>query len=155
MRKVAGKVDVADGDVADNPISYTGSCVCGLIRYQAKAVRPLWFCHCRQCRNITGNFMAAAQVGLSDIDITGEPKWYYVSDKSRHGFCSECGSQMFWRNDDNAFLSITGGSLDDARGLAVKGHIFTDEKGEYYTIPDTEPQFSLWWDEEDEQVIHD
>ena len=99
---------------------------------------------------MTGHFMAASQVDLSEIEITGEPKWYYVSEKSRHGFCSDCGSQMFWRNDDNEYLSVTGGSLDDDCGvesLAVKGHVFTEEKGHYYTLPEKDLQFQQCWDE--------
>ncbi len=92
--------------------------------------------------------MAASQVDLSHIDISGEPKWYYVSEKSRHGFCSDCGSQMFWRNDENEYLSVTAGSLKDTHGLTVQGHVFTEEKACYYTLPETDLQFSQDWDEE-------
>jgi hypothetical protein len=89
--------------------------------------------------------MAAAQADLDKIEISGEPKWYYVSEKSRHGFCPDCGSQMFWRNDDNQYLSITGGSLDDSSELEVKGVIFVKEKGDYYLIPEDELQYQTWW----------
>ena len=89
--------------------------------------------------------MAAAQADLDKLEISGEPKWYYVSEKSRHGFCPDCGSQMFWRNDDNQYLSITGGSLDDSSELEVKGHIFVKEKGDYYSIPEDELQYQTWW----------
>ena len=94
---------------------------------------------------MTGHYMAAAQVALDDIMIQGEPKWYYVSEKSRHGFCPDCGSQLFWRNDDNPYLSITGGSMDDATSIEAKGHIFTQEKGHYYQIPENQDQYPLWW----------
>ncbi|NND00711.1 MAG: GFA family protein [Gammaproteobacteria bacterium] len=121
---------------------YTGSCVCGAISYRAAALRPLWYCHCRQCRNITGHFMAAAQVDLDQIVITGQPKWYYVSATSRYGFCPDCGAQMFWRNDENEYLSVTGGSIDDARNLTVKGHIFAYEKGQYYDLPKADLRYA-------------
>lgn len=88
--------------------------------------------------------MAAAQVGLDDIDIQGLPKWHYVSEQSRHGFCSDCGSQLFWRNDQNQFLSITGGSIDSSNTLEVAGHVFTGEKGHYYDIHGDEPRFICW-----------
>jgi hypothetical protein len=91
-----------------------------------------------------GHFMAAAQVDIDKIVIRGEPKWHYVSDRARHGFCPECGSQLFWRNDEKPFLSVTGGSLDDATGLEVKGHIFTKEKGHYYEVPEEDRQYSEW-----------
>lgn len=128
----------------DTAKARTGSCDCGAISYRAESVAPIWYCHCRQCRNITGHFMAASQVGLDKIEIKGEPRWYYVNERSRHGFCPECGSQLFWRNDENNYMSVTGGSMDDTRDLPNKGHIFTGEKGDYYDLPAHEPQCLTW-----------
>jgi len=90
--------------------------------------------------------MAASQVALSDIEITGEPKWFYVSDTSRHGFCPDCGSQTFWRNDKNEFLSVTAGSMHDSSKLEVAGHVFAGEKGDYYEIDPNEPRYMCWAD---------
>ena len=129
-------------DVVDKTI--TGSCVCGAITYEAHALRPLWYCHCEQCRRMTGHFMAAAQTDLKNIKISGEPKWHYVSQVSRYGFCPDCGSQMFWRNDSNQYLSVTGGSMDDASSIEVKGHIFTAEQGKYYQLPQGEVKYLKW-----------
>lgn len=131
-------------DSTSNKVT-TGSCCCGAVSYRAEAesVKPIWYCHCRQCRHMTGHFMAASQVPLDKIQITGKPKWYYVSDNSRHGFCPDCGSQVFWRNDTNDYMSITGGSMDNC-DLPNKGHIFTAEKGDYYDIPNDEVQCKTW-----------
>jgi len=96
---------------------------------------------------MTGHFMAAAQVPMDHMHISGEPKWYYVSEQSRHGFCPECGSQLFWRNDSNDYMSVTGGSIDGGctgDTLVNKGHIFTSEKGNYYEIPSEEVQSDRW-----------
>jgi len=90
--------------------------------------------------------MAAAQVALSDIDIHGQPKWHYVSDDSRHGFCPDCGSQLFWRNDKNQYLSITAGSVENEEALTVAGHVFVGEKGRYYELGANEPRFLRWAD---------
>ncbi len=122
----------------------TGSCCCGQISYTAKSVAPLWYCHCQQCRKMTGHYMAAARVNLNDIEINGEAKWFYVSDDSRHGFCPDCGSKIFWRNDKNDFLSITGGSINDTSSLRVSGHVFVGEKGDYYEIPGDEKRYICW-----------
>ncbi len=88
--------------------------------------------------------MAASQVDLTDIEITGAPKWYYVNQRSKHGFCPDCGSQMFWRNEENPYMSITGGSMDNTHDLPNKGHIFVAEKGHYYQLPDSEVQCDQW-----------
>ena len=90
--------------------------------------------------------MAATQVDLDDLVISGEPKWYYVSDTAKHGFCGNCGSQLFWKNDENPYLSITGGSIDDTTNLEVAGHIYTSEKGCYYEIPESVLQYDTWCD---------
>ena len=124
----------------------TGSCCCGNISYSAKATKSLWYCHCEQCRKMTGHYMAAAQAELNEIEINGEPKWYYVSESSRHGFCPDCGSQMFWRNDKNEFLSITAGSMHDTKKLQVAGHVFVGEKGDYYQISSDEKRYICWDD---------
>ncbi len=124
--------------------AYQGGCCCGNIRYKAERLNELWYCHCQQCRRMTGHYMAAAQVELEKIEISGEPKWHYVSETSRHGFCPDCGSQLFWRNDKNDYLSVTGGSLDSSNTLRSGGHIFCAEKGDYYQIPDGEAQFFRW-----------
>ena len=97
---------------------------------------------------MTGHHMAATQVDFENITILGEPKWFYVSAVSRHGFCGDCGCQLFWRNDNNDYLSVTAGSFDDTDGLTLKGHVFTSEKGDYYNIPEADLQYSKFWDGE-------
>ena len=130
----------------------TGRCVCGAIQYTASNPKPIWYCHCEQCRRMTGHYMAAAQVDLDDIEIQGEPKWYYLNQTSRHGFCPDCGCQMFWRNDNNPYLSITAGCMNDSSDLPAAGHIFTAEQGQYYTVPDHELSFETYWDEAPSRV---
>lgn len=134
-------VDNANTNRLSEPV--TGSCVCGAVSYQAESVKPIWYCHCQQCRNMTGHFMAASQVALDQLNISGQPKWYYVNEQSRYGFCPDCGSQLFWRNDSNDYMSITGGSMDTC-DQPNKGHIFTREKGAYYNIPTNDVQYKTW-----------
>lgn len=90
--------------------------------------------------------MAAAQVDLDNIQINGEPKWHYVTDNARYGFCSNCGSHLFWRNDKNDYMSLTAGCMDNTSGLGDKGHIFVAEKGDYYDLPVEAKQSECWDD---------
>jgi hypothetical protein len=143
---VLAEDDVPSRDSDNVDAVYTGTCVCGAISYSASKLGPLWYCHCDQCRNMTGHHMAAVQVDFENFTLRGEPKWYYVSDVSRHGFCGDCGCQLFWRNDNNDYLSVTAGSLDNTAGLMLKGHVFTAEKGGYYKIPKADLQYSKFWD---------
>jgi len=145
---VANDVDVAGRKFMTPSATnntHTGRCNCGKINYIARNLKDIWYCHCEQCRRTTGHHMAAAQVQLCDIQIKGEPKWYYVSEDSRYGFCPDCGSQIFWRNDTLDRMSVTGGSLDDASGIGLKGHIFTGEKAPYYELDDNELKYLASW----------
>jgi hypothetical protein len=47
---------------------------------------------------------------------------------------------MFWQNDNKPTISVTAGSLEDAKDLGIWHHIFTEEKGCYYEISPNEPQ---------------
>jgi hypothetical protein len=121
-------------------ILYKGSCVCGKTSYEAYNLNDVSFCHCAQCRNMTGHHMAGCQADRDNIKIEGSVKWFYTHDKSRHGFCENCGSQMFWQNDNRPTITVTAGSLDDSKKLKVRHNIFIDEKGSYYEINPNEIQ---------------
>ena len=121
-------------------IEYKGSCVCGLTTYKAFDLNDISYCHCVQCRKMTGHFMAASQVSRENIKIKGKIKWFYTHEGSRHGFCDNCGANMFWQNDNKPTISVTAGSIEDSKELGTWHHIFTDEKGCYYNINSNEPQ---------------
>jgi hypothetical protein len=121
-------------------IEYNGSCVCGQTSYSAFDLADVSYCHCEQCRKMTGHYMAACQAKRDKIKINGKIKWFYTHAGSRHGFCDNCGAHMFWQNDNQSTISVTAGSLEDAKDLAVRHHIFTEEKGCYYEINPNEPQ---------------
>ena len=38
-------------------------------------------------------------------------------------------------------MAITAGTLDKPTGLRLARHIFTDERGDYYDLPDDAPHF--------------
>jgi hypothetical protein len=131
----------------------TGGCLCGAVRYEVRgALRPIIVCHCTQCRRMTGHVMAATAARLADFRLLSESclGWYASSAEARRGFCSHCGSTLFWQGAGRDYLSIAAGTLDDASGLQIACHIFTADKGDYYEITDSAPQlpdggFSLSW----------
>ena len=108
-------------------IKYNGSCVCGQTTYEAFDLADVSYCHCEQCRKMTGHYMAACQVKRDKIKIKGEIKWFYTHKGSRHGFCDNCGAHMFWQNDTQPTISVTAGSLEDAKNLGV-GTIYSPKR---------------------------
>ena len=114
-----------------------GSCLCGAVAYQVSGeLRPSIACHCTQCRKTSGHYWSATQVPTDNLNITnsGELKWFRSSDSARRGFCTECGSSMFWELDGEGTTSIASGTLDGPTGLQTDKHIFVADKGDYYEI---------------------
>ncbi len=127
----------------------TGRCLCGGVTYQVNGpLREVWACHCAQCRQTSGNFVAATNarradlVFLSDATLT----WFPSSGTAERGFCQRCGGNLFWRRTapDNQTISIMAGTLDPPTGLKLAAHIFTAGKSDYYDIADGAPQHAAW-----------
>jgi len=123
---------------------HTGKCHCGAVTFRATGLADVWYCHCRQCRSLTGHYMAACRTSRDALTLSGDVAWTQVSEHSSHGFCPQCHSPLFWSNDTRPTISVVLGSLDDDSGLAAAGHIFVSEKGHYYEITDGLPQYETW-----------
>jgi len=124
--------------------SRRGSCLCGAVRFSTQgALRGVVYCHCMQCRKQSGHFYAATNVADADIVVEGAESitWYEASAFARRGFCKVCGSLLFWKPRDDAYISVLAGSFDEPTGLQGQCHIFVGDKGDYYSIDDTLPQF--------------
>lgn len=115
-----------------------GSCLCGGIRFTVKGeMRDVVACHCGQCRKQTGSYYMATNAPDEAIEVSDPDKllrWYLSSDKAKRGFCSACGSALFWKHCDDDFTSILAGSIDGPTGMKVTKHIFTEDKGDFYEL---------------------
>ncbi len=130
--------------MASDTKGFSGGCLCGAVRYEVRG--PLsapHACHCGQCRRQSGHYVVATEAARHDFVLTEARglKWYRSSALARRGFCADCGSALFW-DDGGAAVSINAGSLDQPTGLALKKHIFVDDKADYYEIDDRLPKFA-------------
>lgn len=122
-----------------------GGCLCGAVRYRTSDVsRGVVYCHCSQCRRQTGHVYAATRVRHDRLTVEGADKltWYAASEFAKRGFCSTCGSALFWKRDGTDTISIMAGSFDQPSGLKAKAHIFVADKGDYYEIEDGLPRYA-------------
>jgi hypothetical protein len=125
--------------------THTGACLCGAVRFRTLGpLRGVVYCHCSQCRRQTGHFYAATNVADADIQIDGADNlsWYAASDFARRGFCRVCGSALFWKHNALDHISVGAGAFDAPTGLREESHIFVADKGDYYSIADSLPQYS-------------
>lgn len=123
---------------------HKGSCLCGSVTYSLTGpLRNSVACHCVQCRKTSGHYVSATQVGPDQLTLIRDAtlRWYQSSPEAQRGFCTTCGSSLFWRHDeDNGATSVMSGTLDGATGIATEKHIFVADKGDYYTLADDLPQ---------------
>jgi len=114
-----------------------GSCICKAVKFEISGdLRDIVACHCGQCRKSSGHFTAATATIPENLKLfgSGKLKWYRSSPKAQRGFCSQCGSSLFWKPDSGDRISIYVGSIDGRTGLLLTSHIYTKDKGDYYQI---------------------
>jgi hypothetical protein len=120
-----------------------GSCLCGAVRFEVDgALPPPDACHCTACRKHSGHFFVSTDVPRAALTIRGAEHvtWFQSSEKARRGFCSTCGSSLFWDPLHHDWIGIAMGAFDGPTETAVRIHIFVSQKGDYYEIADGLPQ---------------
>ena len=120
----------------------SGGCLCGRVRYEVRGkLRDVIACHCIQCRRMSGHFVAATACRRKAFTLVKEEtiKWYVAVAGFRRGFCSACGSSLFFEEQGGERVSIAAGSLDEPQGLTIAAHIFASEAGDYYEIDSRVP----------------
>ena len=78
------------------------------------------------------------------LDKSEALAWYGSSEWAERGFCSACGTVMFYRlrqaPDD---LMPTAGTLDDPEAISgIERHIFVEEKPDFYDFADDTPRLT-------------
>jgi len=122
----------------------SGGCLCGAVRYEISGpMRRVVYCHCEQCRKTSGHFVAATAVQIGDLQVTEDSglEWYRSSDIADRGFCTRCGSSLFWRPAHGEYMAVMAGALDAPTGLTSREHIYAADASDYYDITDGLPQY--------------
>jgi hypothetical protein len=94
----------------------TGGCQCGAVRYALySSPQQAGICHCRMCQKAVGGpFKAWANVSMGDFAWTrGTPATFRSSPVGERGFCSRCGTPLYFNYvERHDAISVTIGSLD-------------------------------------------
>lgn len=119
----------------------TGKCLCGAVRFEANGLETqIHSCHCSMCRRWSGGPLLAASVG--SIRFEGEDKItrYSSSAWAERGFCSQCGSNLFYRLKEADRYVICMGTFDDESAFELVGEIYIDEKPQGYAFAGDHPR---------------
>jgi hypothetical protein len=120
----------------------TGRCLCGAVRYRVDGpLADVLLCHCEECRRWHGHVSATSAAARGDLVLLEQRglRWIRSPDSdagARRGFCSDCGSSLFWDAPGNETVSIAAGTLDAPTGVRVASHWFVSQAGDYYELPD-------------------
>ncbi|KAI1392304.1 glutathione-dependent formaldehyde-activating GFA [Hypoxylon trugodes] len=104
------------------PKTVTGGCLCGAIRYQANFPEDHDFlkssgsCQCTQCRRNTGALIFVAHTaplsGFTFLTSTTTLKNFYATPGFQRGFCTDCGSFLYWRDESRQDIALAVGGVD-------------------------------------------
>lgn len=120
----------------------SGHCLCGAVTIEATPSRPhVEACHCDMCRRWGGVALVDVPVG-NRVAFTGEEHIarYRSSDWAERGFCSRCGSNLFYHFIPTDNYGLCAGLFDDLGELTLAEEIFIDEKPEYYAFAGDRPR---------------
>lgn len=107
-------------------------------------LRDVLLCHCSECRRWAGHVWAASAALFGDLTFTEDRglRWIDSPDSAhdaRRGFCSECGSSLFWHAPRRERVSIAAGCLDAPTGIQTMGQIWVASAGDYYELDERIP----------------
>ena len=109
-----------------------GSCLCGAVQFDARLpTKWVAHCHCTRCQRAHGAPVvtwAGFEATAVDVHDAGQVlRWHVAAEGGSRGFCSRCGSPIFFKSGRWA------GELHVARAL--------------FTTPlDREPQAHVYYD---------
>jgi hypothetical protein len=118
----------------------TGDCCCGNVAFTLEDnFSKFFFCHCAQCRKLTGSAHASNLFTSAD-----NIKWLKGADKVKRydhvdrsftkSFCTDCGSGLPFLSQNGKALIVPAGSLNAEPSKVVDAQIFCAEQAEWHQV---------------------
>ena len=116
------------------PENLEGACLCGAVSIRVASTEwHVHACHCDTCRKWGGGPALSFNAG-SEVEISGEEKIsvYDSSEWARRGFCSKCGSHVYYQLKETGEYFLSTGTFDDESGFELQTQLFIDRKPGFY-----------------------
>lgn len=114
----------------------TGRCACEGVRFEiSEQLRAVFNCHCHRCRRTSGHHVAATSCNAENLRMLSDRtlRWYEPAAGVYYGFCTECGSSLFFRTDaTRQRISVMAGTLDQPTGLETTQAWWVSEAADYH-----------------------
>ena len=114
----------------------TGQCLCGAVGIEIEqSEKHIDVCHCTMCRRWGGGPFFAMPGG-NGFKLSGEEhiSRYTSSEWAERGFCSHCGTHLFFHYKPEDSYSFLAGLFQEQSSFALTEEIFIDEKPAYYDL---------------------
>ena len=113
-----------------------GSCLCKSVRFSFKLkAKHFDACHCSMCRKWSGSPVMSVESD-GEISFEGEESIsvFSSSDWAERGFCSKCGTNLFYRIKDPKykFCNFWLGTIEGHEEFEFTSQIFTDNRPSNY-----------------------
>lgn len=116
--------------------SAEGRCLCGAVTMTVAQVGDeLTACHCEMCRRWGGGPLLALSCG-SDVQIEGADAVgvFDSSQWAERGFCTKCGTHLFYRLKQAQQYHVPLGLFGDAVEPTLSMQVFIDKKPGCYSF---------------------
>ena len=129
--------------MADSLIA--GSCLCGAVQFQFP-LPTLWcaHCHCTLCQRAHGaGVVTWVGIEADSLQFTRKDtlSWYASSVDSKRGFCSTCGSTLFFRSERwPGQMHIVRANIHGEIDRQPSGHAYYDAHVQWMTMGDNLPR---------------
>lgn len=135
--------------MSDASFKASGACLCGKVSYSATVKTAAGACHCGMCRTwSSGPFMAAHAAG--SVDFTGAENIarYSSSQWAERGFCSHCGTNLFYHLLPRPGLPegeyiLAAGTLAEQQNLTFSNEVYYEHAPGWYRFADEESRTRL------------
>ncbi len=125
--------------------TYCGGCQCGGVRFSYEGP-SLWcaHCHCTMCQRAHGAPLVT-WVGVADdrfhIGQAESLRWYHSSATAERGFCSSCGSPLFFRAERfPGEIHVARAAIEGDIDRAPSAHVYTDSQPDWFRFEDALPR---------------
>lgn len=126
-----------------------GGCHCGSIRYEVagEAITHA-LCHCTDCRRHSGAPMVGwTMYPTSAVKVKkGNLKIYKSSEHGRRHFCGDCGTGIFYFNEQilPSIIDVQSATYDNPNLVPARSHIQVAERIDWMKSAHNLPEFERY-----------
>jgi hypothetical protein len=126
---------------------YTGSCLCGAVRYELTAeLGAIEVCYCQMCRKASGGPLATnAPIAREAVHLSAGRELlaeYESSPGEKRVFCGRCGSPIYsQRVAKPGVVRIRVGTINEPLNVRPAASYYIGSKCNWWEIHDALPRF--------------